>query len=483
VKVSVETLPTSEAVLEVDVTWDEMQKASDKAYRKIVQKIDIQGFRRGKAPRSLVERKLGKEYIYQEGLDDLISETYSNTLKEHDLTPITQPKLEAPTFELGQAYHFSITVPIITPVELSDYHTLHFEREEVSVTSEEVDKELEGFRERLTTWKIVDRPAAYGDRATVDLKLTSGEQSISNLKDNPFELTQERVGLFTGMDEQVVGMVAGESKSFSTTIPSDYGNEKLAGQEANYEITLHKVEEKEVPELDDAFADKVSDGQYPTLEDLSKFLSDNILENKKRQANTELRDKIVDAIIEESKFTIHPLLIDQQAEEMLHQFSHMLEDQRMSLDQYFMMTRKTREGYLEEVRPEAEKGVKRQLVLDEVARRENINVDAGEIEALFNLYAQAGQALPQTEDQILALARSYRREKTLQRLVELAAGPDPEEEVEVSEEADGSKEAAEANAQAAALAAESNESEQTTEPEASASATPQQNESTAKTAE
>src|SRR5947199_6366134 len=121
VKVSVEKLPTSEAVLEVDLTWEELEKASEKAYRKLVQKVDVQGFRRGKAPRSLLERRLGKEYIYQEGLDELITETYRSAIKEHELNPITKPELEAPVFEMGQPYHFSVKVPIITPVELGDY--------------------------------------------------------------------------------------------------------------------------------------------------------------------------------------------------------------------------------------------------------------------------------------------------------------------------------------------------------------------------
>src|SRR5215469_7808689 len=146
VKVSVEKLPGSEARVEIDFSWDEVEKASDKAYRKLVQKVDIHGFRRGKAPRSLLERKIGKESLYQEGLDDLITEAYRSALKEHDLTPITQPKLDAPTLELGQPYHFSLTVPIFTPVVLGDYRSLHFEREEPTVTSEEVEQEIESMR-------------------------------------------------------------------------------------------------------------------------------------------------------------------------------------------------------------------------------------------------------------------------------------------------------------------------------------------------
>lgn len=449
-KVSVEKLPTSEAILDVEISWDEMEKASDKAYRKLVNKVDIQGFRRGKAPRSLLERKVGKEYIYQEGLEDLISEAYRNTVKEHDLTPISQPKLDAPTFEMGQPYHFSLTVPIITPVTLGDYHTLHFEREDVSVTSEEVDKELEALRNRLVEWEVVERAAAYGDRVTVDLKLTSEDQSISDLKDNPFELAHERPGLFAGMDEQVVGMQVGETKSFTTTIPEDYTNTKLAGKPADYTITLHKVEEKHLPELDDAFAIKASDEQYQTLEDLSKGISDNILEKKKRRVRDELRDKVLNAVIEQAQITIHPLLVEEEVEEMEHRLSHMLEAQRMSMDQYLMMMRKNRNEYREDLKPEAEKRVRRTLVLDEVARQENITIQPEEIEQIFYAYAQMGEELPRTENQLRGLAISLRQEKALERLVELTTDPDPDAEGYVEE----AEKVSEENAGAAALAGE-----------------------------
>ena len=454
-KVSVEKLPTSEAVLEVELTWDELEKASDKAYRKLVQKVDIQGFRRGKAPRSLLERRLGKEYIYQEGLDELITETYRQAVKEHELTPITRPELDAPEFEIGQPYHFSLKVPIITPVVLGDYRSLHFDREEASVTSEEVEQELESMRNQQTTWQDVERPAEYNDRVTVDLQLTVEDKSISDLKDNPFELTQERYGLFTGMDEHIVGMQVDENKAFTTTLPADYTNDKLAGKEAHYNVTLHKVEVKEVPELDDAFASKATNGQFPTLEDLRKAISDSILENKRRRIRDELREKVVDAVVEQSQVTIHPLLIKEESEEMMHQLSHLLEQQHMSVDQYLKLVQKTREQYLEEIAPDAEKRVRRELVLDAVAKQDNISVLPEELEAVFRAYAQAGQQLEQSEGQIRALAASYLREKTVSHLIELTTDPDPEDEAEVVDEVIDAEEMEEAsiiNAEAAALA-------------------------------
>lgn len=450
-KVSVEKLPSSEAVLEIDLTWDELEKASDKTYRKLVQKVDVPGFRRGKAPRTILERKLGKEHLYQEALDDLITETYRNALKEHDLTPIKQPELEAPVFAIGQPYHFSLKVPVITPVVLGDYRSLHFEREEASVTSEEVEQELEAMRNQQATWNAVERPAQYGDRVTVALKLTVEEQAVSDLKENPFELVQERGGLFAGMDEQVVGMSDGEQKTFTTTIPDSYSNQKLAGKEGHYDVTVQKIEIKEIPELDDALAGRVSNNQYSTLEDLRKAISDAVLTNKQNHIGSELREKAINTLVEQSQVTAHSLLIRQEAEEMLHQLSHRLEQQRLPLDQYLLMIRKTREEFLKESEPEAEKRVKRQLVLGELIKAEQIKVTSEEISALLQTYEQIGQPLPRSEEQIRSLATSYAQEKAISRLLELTTDPDPEAE---KLEGEGGEEGSVANAQVAALAGE-----------------------------
>lgn len=452
-KVTVEKLPGSEARLDIDYTWEELEKASDRAFRKIVQKIDIRGFRRGKAPRSLVERQYGKEYFYQEGLDELMNETYRDALKENDITPLDKPEIDAPQLQIGQAYHFSVTVPVLTPVELGDYHSLHFEREEATVTSEEVEQQVEALRNSKATWEEVDRPAEMGDRVTVDLKLTVDGEKISDLTDNPFELTSERHGLFTGLDENLLGMKAGESKTFTTTIPQDYTNTRIAGKEAQYEVTLHKVEVKNVPEADDALAQQVSNGDVTNMEDLRKRISDELLEDKKRRNNEALREKVLQAVIDQSTFSLHPLLIKEEQEAMLHQLTHTLEDQHMSLDQYLLLRRKSRDEYLEEIEPAAEERVKRQLVLDEVRKKEGVEVSPEEVDLLARIYAQAGQPIAGSEEQLRALVSMLLRDKTLARLVELAAGPEEGEESVEAGEKEGEEEAEE-NAIAAAQAGE-----------------------------
>jgi trigger factor len=417
----------------VDFSWEELEKASDKAYRKLVQKVDIQGFRRGRAPRSLLERKLGKESIYQEGLDDLMNEAYRGALKEHNIVPLTQPELDAPLFEIGQPYHFSLKVPILPSVELGDYHSLHFDRPEADVTSEEVEKEIEQRRERLVKWEEAERPAQIGDRVTMDLKLTAEEQLVSDLKENVFELTSERHGLFTGMDEQLVGLTVGESKTFSTTIPEEYANEKLAGKAANYEVTLHKVEFRELPELDDALAVQISNAEFQTLEDLRKSISDQLLASKKRKINENLREQALKALVDQASVTIHPVLIEEEAQEMMHQMGHILEQQQMSLEQYLLLVKQTKEEYLESFKPDAERRARQQLVLDAFIKQEEITVEAEEIEAIFQLYAQMGRKLQQTEAQIRSLANSLQHEKAIVRLVELTTDPDPDEVAVVEE--------------------------------------------------
>jgi trigger factor len=453
VKVTVEKLPGSEARFDVDFTWEDLEKASDKAFRKIVQKIDVRGFRRGKAPRSLVERQVGKDYIYQEGLEELMNETYRNALKDNEITPLDKPDIDAPELEIGQPYHFSVTVPVVTPVELGDYSSLHFEREEAAVTSEEVEKQIEALRNSKATWEEVERPAQMGDRVTVDLKLTIEGEKISDLTNNPFELTTERHGLFTGMDESLVGMSAGENKTFTTTIPADYTNAKLAGKEGQYEVTLHKIEVKNVPELDDALAQEVSNSGISSVEDLRKAISDELLADKKRRANTALREKILQAVIEQSTFAIHHLMIEQEQEDMLHMLTHSLEDQHMSLDQYLMLMRKSREEYLKDIEPQAEERVKQQLVLDEIRKQEKIEVTPEEVEVMARVYARLGQAMPRSESQLRVLAESILREKTFERLVELTTDPEPGEEA-------ADQEATEENAAAAAEVGEAMAEEQ-----------------------
>ncbi len=295
-KITVEKTPKSEAVLEVELDWEEVEKASDRAYRKLAQKYTVPGFRRGHAPRTMLERMIGKEAIYQEGLDDLMDQSYKRAISEHHLTPIGQADVDAQPLEPGQPYHFKATIPILTPVELGDYRSLHFDQPEVTVTDEDIAKVLADYQEQQAVWVPVERPAQLGDRVSVNLTLTVEEKTISDLKDNEFELTSERPGLFAGMDAEIVGMVEGETKAFTTTIPEEYTNKDLAGKEAHYSVTIKAIKQKELPPLDDELAKGA--GKYQTLDELRQNIRQQLLTNRRTQAQRDLEAKILEAVTE-----------------------------------------------------------------------------------------------------------------------------------------------------------------------------------------
>ncbi len=425
-KITVEKTPKSEAVLEVELDWEEVEKASDRAYRKLAQKYTVPGFRRGHAPRTMLERMIGKEAIYQEGLDDLMDQSYKRAISEHNLTPIGQVDVDAQPLEPGQPYHFKATIPILTPVQLGDYRSLHFDQPEVTVSDEDIEKVLADYQEQQAIWVPVERPAQLGDRVSVNLTLTVEEKTISDLKDNEFELTSERPGLFAGMDAEIVGMSEGETKTFTTTIPEEYTNRDLAGKEAHYRVTIKAIKQKELPPLDDELAKGA--GKYQTLDELRQSIRQQLLTNRRTQAQRDLEAKILEAVTGQSTVELHHLLIEDEADSLYHQMEHLLQQQRMSMEQFLMLSQKTAEEYKKELEPEAERQARTDLVLEAIADKEGITVSEREIQSMLDLYARLGAARPQRVGQLSASARrrleaSLKRDKARSFLIDLVTRP------------------------------------------------------------
>jgi trigger factor len=431
VKITVEKTPQSEAVLDVELDWDEVEKASDRAYRKLAQKYTVPGFRRGHAPRTMLERMIGKDAIYQEGLDDLINQSYKQAVAEHNLTPIGQADVDAEPLEPGQPYHFKATVPILSPVQLGDYRSIHVDRPEVSVTDEDVENVLTDYQNQQAIWVPVERPAKIGDHVTVNLQLNVEDRTVSDLKDNEFELTSERPGLFVGMDAHIEGMTEGETKEFTTTIPEDYTNKDLAGKEARYTITLKAVKEKDLPPLDDELARTA--GKYETLDDLREAIRADLLQRRTSQAQRDLEAKVLEAVTEQASVELHHILIEEEADSLYHQMEHLLQQQHMSMDQFLMLSQKTAEEYKKELEPEAEKNARTDLVLEAIADQEELTVSDHELQALLDLYARLGATRPQRVNQLSTTARrrlaaSIKRDKARNFLIEHATRPQAETE-------------------------------------------------------
>ncbi|MGH2516510.1 MAG: trigger factor [Ktedonobacterales bacterium] len=421
-KVTVERTPESEAVLNVELEWGELQKASERAYHKLAQKYTVPGFRRGHAPRTMLERMLGEEAIYQEGLEDLIDESYRDALKSHDITPLAQPSLDAPPLEMGQPYSFTARVPVVPQVTLGDYQSIHVTPAPTDVTDEDIQKVLDQVREDHAMWLPAERPAQIGDKVVVDLKLTSGDREISNLHDNEMELAADRAGIFTGMDDQVAGMSEGDTKAFDTTIPEDYANTELAGEPAHYEVTLKGVKFRELPEVDDELAKSL--GSYESLDELREAIRHNLADQKETESRREVREQALKQLADQTDVFIPQVLVDEETESMLDEMKRMLEQSRISWDQYLSISKKDEAEQRKDMEPEAREHVKRDLALDTIAEAEGITVSDQEMQSWLDMYASLGGRRMRLRDlrpgQRAGITARLRRDKVTTSLVERA---------------------------------------------------------------
>jgi trigger factor len=445
VKITVEKTPNSEAVLDVELEWEEVEKASDRAYRKLAQKYTVPGFRRGHAPRTMLERMIGKDAIYQEGLDDLINESYKKAIAEHKLTPVGEADLDAQPVDPGQPYHFKATVPILSPVTLGDYRSIHIENPEPTVSEEDVNKVLADYQNQQAIWVPVERPAQLGDRVTVNLLLKVGEKAISDLKENEFELVEERPGLFAGLDAQLAGTIEGETKAFTLTIPEDYLNKELAGKEAEYTVSIRAIKHKELPDLDDELAKGA--GKYETLAELRQSIEDQLLKSRASQSQRDMEDKVIDAALEQTSLEIHRVLVEEEAEHLFEQMKRMLGQQGMSMEQFLMLSQKTEAEYKKEMEPEATRHVKVDLLLEAIADEEGLAASDRELQELLDLYNQIGAAKTPRLNQLSTTVRkrlenSIKRDKARKFLIEHATST-PEQKDDDSPAAEAAIEASE----------------------------------------
>ncbi len=463
-KATVERTPESEAVLTVSLEWAELDKAAEKAYKRLVQKYTVPGFRKGHAPRSMLERMLGKETIMQEGLEALIETSYRDALKENEITPVAQPTLDTPPIEQGQPYTYTARVPILIAPILGDYHSIRVPLPSTEVSDEEVEHELEHMREHAAMWLPTERAAQVDDKVTVNLTLTMDDKEISDLKDHEFELAIERPGIFAGLDDHLVGMKEGESAQFETTIPEDYANTALAGKTGHYDVTLTAVKYRELPELDDEFAKSM--GDYETLADLRTKLHEQMQSRKEGEARRELRDAVANAAVEQAQVTMHPALVEDEVDSMTREMNRMLAQNRLNMEMYLQMVGKTEEEYRKELEPEAQGRVKRDLVLSAVADAEGIQVGDAEVEGFLQLFnilnSQSTRPQDLTPGQRASISSRLRRDNALDRLIDIATEgkgnqigrrPEESEEAETPQAGESKQPSDQAQAQGAAEAA------------------------------
>src|SRR4051812_860915 len=423
VKISTQELESSQVLLEIEVDPPRVERAVDQAYKRFAHRLNVPGFRRGKAPRPIVERMVGREALLEEAIEQLVPQVYQEAVGEAGLTPIEQASVEVVETD---PLRIKATVPVRPSVQLGEYRRIQRDLTIPEVTEEQVQEVLDQLREEHATWAPVERAVQFGDRIAMDVHGAAGEEVVSDRQDVEYVVAEDATRPLPGFSAQLVGLQAGESKEFTISVPADYEDAELAGKEPTFKVTVHWVKEKHLPDVDDAFASTV--GQFATLAELREKVESELKVRAEATARREFQDGVVEAVVGAATLELPPQAIEKEAERRRERMAAGLSRRGISLEQYQRLVGKSDDDLNEELRTEARRELLRELVLDEVAKAEAIEVAPSEIEA--EIRAMAGESADAAQVR-KALARQEARErvehlvrerKAVERLVALASG-------------------------------------------------------------
>ena len=377
--VQVEKLEKSMAKLTITVEAAKFDAAVDSAYQKNKGKIALPGFRKGKAPRAMIEKMYGTGVFFEDAANELIPEAYETAAKESELEIVAQPEIEVTQMDKGTDFIFTATVAIKPEVTLGDYKGIEVEKKEAEVSEEEITTEIDKAREansRLIT--IEDRATEDGDTVIIDFDgYVDGKQFEGGYAED-YTLVLGSHSFIDNFEDQLVGKNLGEDVEVNVTFPEEYHVDELKGKPALFKVKIKEIQKKELPELDDDFAQDVSD--FDTLDEYKADVEKKILENKENQIKREQEDQIIEKIIENAQMEIPQQMIAAQTRQMTQEFAQRLQSQGLSLEQYMQFTGLTPQKMMEDLEPQALKRIQSRLVLEAVVAAENIEASDEEID-------------------------------------------------------------------------------------------------------
>ncbi len=371
--VQVEKLEKNMAKLVIEVPAQEFEKALDEAYKKSRNKIAMPGFRKGKAPRKMIEKMYGASVFYEDAANIIIPDAYENAAKESGLEIVSQPEIEVEQIEKGTPFIFAATVAVKPEITLGEYKGIEVEKKTAEVTDEEVDSEISRVRENNSRMITVDdRATQEGDTVIINFDgYVDGEQ-FEGGKAEDYSLVLGSHTFIDNFEEQLIGKNAGDSVEVHVTFPDMYQAEELRGKDAVFYVEINDIKVKELPDIDDEFAQDVSD--FDTLEEYKEDLKKKLLENKEAALEREKEEEVIGAIIENSQMEIPDPMVDAQTRQMTQEFAQRLQAQGLSMEQYMQLTGLTPQKMIDELKPQALKRIQSRLVLEAVAAAENIEV-------------------------------------------------------------------------------------------------------------
>lgn len=384
----VEKMEKNMAKLTIEVSAEDVEKAMQSAYQKAKGRISIPGFRKGKAPRKMIEQMYGKGVFLEDAVNALIPEHYSKALGECELEIVSQPKIDLVQTEPGKALIFTAEVAVKPEVTLGEYKGVEVPKSEIEVTDEEVDAEVKKEQEKNSrTINVEDRAAQLNDIVTIDFEGSVDGVPFDGGQATEYPLTLGSNTFIPGFEDQLVGAKVGDDVDVKVTFPEEYQAKELAGKEAIFKCAVKKIEAKELPELDDDFAKDVS--EFDTLAEYKEHVKTNLVEKKENEAKHAKEDAAVDKIIENAQMDIPEAMLETQCRQMLDDFSRRMQSQGLSMDQYFQFTGMTAEKMMEDMKPQALKRIQTRLVLEKVAEVENIQPTEEEVNEEISKMAEA----------------------------------------------------------------------------------------------
>ena len=424
-KVTAEHGENREVTLTIEVEQEKLENATDGAAKRIAGRVNIPGFRKGKAPRKIVENFVGKEAILQEAFEAVAQKAFDEALKEQDMEPVTRPEIDIVTLEEGRNVVFTAKFTQRPEVTLGEYKGLKVEKTEASVSEEDIDRQIEGMRQHQGT--LIDAPADAAvkkdDFITLDFDGFVDGVPFEGGKGEDYPLQIGSGSFIPGFEDQLIGAKVGEEREVNVTFPEDYHAENLKGKAALFKCTVRSIKSRELPEVNDEFAKKAS--KFDTLAELREDIRKNLQESAARRAENERRTKAIDMATDNCTMEIPPVMVENRITAMIQEMAMRLEQQGMSLEQYLQYAGLDMARIRDEYRETAEKNVRTDLMLEEVAKAEDIKVDGRDLDQEVYAMALSYGATPKQVQKIIKeqgrvsdLAATVLRKKTAQFIVD-----------------------------------------------------------------
>lgn len=438
---NVERLENSRVKLTVTIDSETLEKAIDEAYRKNVKKINIPGFRKGKAPKNIIELNYGPNVFLEDAIDILLPRVYQESIDETEIQPVDQPSVDIERIERGEGATFAFEVDVYPKIELGEYKGLAVEREIVKITDEDVENVLKGQQSRNAQLVVAEHSEVQeGDFAIIDyVGYVDGKPFSGGAGENQdLEIGSGR--FIPGFEEQLIGLGVGETKEIEVTFPEEYHSKELAGKEATFKVTIKELKERSLPDLDDEFAKDL--GDFDTLDELKADIRKNLEDDASRRTTEQVENKLLEQIAEKSTVEIPQSMIDHQAMHLLDYFLENVQRQGLNPEQYLQMTGQTKEELRAEFEPQAKTQIINDLIIEAVNGQEGISVSDEEVNDQIEEYmSNSGELEPEMEktmrdywnSQRKGIEMSIERKKVLDFIVEQAQITDVEAAVEPAE--------------------------------------------------